>query len=74
MREKLCFNVFVIEKKDVVVGMKVGETVKRTLDKIAEDTGGKTISTPFASLNNEYRKPIVPDSVGETVWRTLCRD
>lgn len=38
------------------------------------DTGGKTISTPFASLNNEYRKPIVPDSVGETIWRTLCRD
>lgn len=38
------------------------------------DTGGKTISTPFASLNNEYRKPIVPDSVGETIWEHFCRD
>lgn len=37
------------------------------------DTGGKTIPTPFASLNNEYRKPIVPDSVGETVWEHFCR-
>ena len=43
MYKKLCFNFFVIEKKDVVVGMKVGESVKRMLDRIADDTD-RTIS------------------------------
>jgi len=36
------------------------------------DTGGKTIPMPFASLGNEYRKPVVPDSVGDTVWSHFC--
>jgi len=47
MREKLCFNVFVIEKKDVVVGMKVGESVKRTLDRIAEETDHRAFGVAF---------------------------
>ena len=44
MREKLCFNLVVpSEKKDVVVGMKVSESTKRILDRIADEED-RTIS------------------------------
>lgn len=43
MYKKLCFNWDVIEKKDVVVGMKIGESVKRMLDRIADEQD-RTIS------------------------------
>lgn len=38
MREKLCFNRFVaFEKKEIVVGLKVGASTKRSLDRIVAE-------------------------------------
>lgn len=37
------------------------------------DTGGRSIAVPFSSLLDAYRKPIVPDSVGEMAWERFCR-